>query len=355
MHIGILVPPWASVPPRGYGAIEMLAGWLAVRVQAAGHRVTLVTTGDSTCPVPRLAPFPQARPQEAGNTSTELVHVLEAYDELAGLDLDLLHDHSLTGPVLAAARPPAWPVVTTAHWTLEGHIGRMYERMGRALPLLAISEAQRSSAPAVRFADMIYHGVDTDQVPVGPGGGPLAFVGRMSADKGVHTAITTARAAGRPIRVAAKMTTFEERRYFEEAVRPLLGPDAEYVGELDRPDVLRLLGEATAMLMPVAWHEPFGLVAVEALACGTPVLATPRGALPEIVEPGRTGYLCPDGPALAAAVGRVGELSRADCRRSAETRFSADRMAAEHLRFYARVLGDPVTTPGPAHRARGTG
>ena len=173
----------------------------------------------------------------------------------------------------------------------------------------------------------------------------------MSPDKGAHRAVRVARATGLPLLLAAKMREPEEREYFERRVRPLLGDGVEFVGEVGGVDKLELLGEARALLMPIRWPEPFGMVMVEALACGTPVIAFPEGAAPEVVEHGRTGFLCGDEPEMVAAVRRLDELDRAACRRSVVERFSARRMAAQHVSVYRSVLEERrLRVPRPAHQ-----
>jgi glycosyltransferase involved in cell wall biosynthesis len=189
----------------------------------------------------------------------------------------------------------------------------------------------------VRIAAVIPHGLDLTGFRLGAGGGYVAFLGRMHPGKGVSTAIRVARAAGLPLRIAAKMREPTERAYFQAEVEPLLGGDVEYVGEIAADEKSAFLGGATCLLNPLAWPEPFGLVMVEALASGTPVVATPCGAAPEIVDHGVTGFLAGSVVDLAAAVRRVGELDRGACRRAAEERFSAERMVRDHLALYGRA------------------
>jgi glycosyltransferase involved in cell wall biosynthesis len=200
---------------------------------------------------------------------------------------------------------------------------------------------------------VIHHGVDLDRYPYDEGsGGYLAFLGRMCPEKGPHRAIDIARRAGAPLRIAAKMREPAERAFFEAFVEPQLGGDIEYVGELGFADKLALLGEAVALLNPIAWPEPFGLVMVEALACGTPVLALAAGSAPEIVLDGRTGFLADSVELLAARVAAVGDLDRRLCRSSVEAHFSAEAMVREHVRIYKRMLrpldaeADAVVTKG---------
>jgi glycosyltransferase involved in cell wall biosynthesis len=234
---------------------------------------------------------------------------------------------------------------------------RLYAAAASQVSVVAISHAQRRSAPEVPVAAVIHHGIDVAALPFGAGdGGYVLFLGRMSPDKGAHRAIRVARRAGRRIMLAAKMWEPAERRYFAERVEPLLGPDASYLGAVGGRRKLDLLTGAAALLNPIRWPEPFGLVMIEALACGTPVLSFPAGSAAEIVEPGRTGFLCIDEEDMAAKLALVPGLDRVHCRHSAATRFSTARMVDGHLALYRRLLGErvlagprrsrPVVTPG---------
>jgi glycosyltransferase involved in cell wall biosynthesis len=188
---------------------------------------------------------------------------------------------------------------------------------------------------------LIHHGIDIDTHPLGAGNGGYAlFLGRMSPDKGVHTAARVAREAGMPLRIAAKMREPAERAYFREDVEPLLGGGIEYVGEVAGPAKLELLREASCLLNPIDWDEPFGMVMIEAMACGTPVVATPRGSSPELIEEGVTGFVRSTFDGLVGAVAKAGAFDRVRIREHAAERFSAERMVARHLRLYGRVIDD---------------
>jgi glycosyltransferase involved in cell wall biosynthesis len=226
------------------------------------------------------------------------------------------------------------------HGALDADLGALYADAASRVSIIAISHAQRRTAPEIPVVAVIHHGIDVAAMPLGHGsGGYVLFLGRMSADKGVHRAIRAARAAGRPIVVAAKMWEDAEHRYFAEVVKPLLGPDAVYVGEVGGAQKMELLAGAEALLNPIQWPEPVGLVMIEALACGTPVLTFAEGAAPEIVEHGRTGFLCRDEDDMARRIGQIGEIDRSACRASVAARFSTSRMVADHLALYRRLLG----------------
>ncbi len=337
MRIGLIAPPWVPVPPPGYGGTEVVVDNLARGLQAQGHDVRLFTVGESTCPVPRSWRFPTAV-GPMGAALPEAAHLLDAYEALA--DRDVIHDHTMLGPLLSSGRtPPGTVVVTTAHGTFSEDARRLYAATADRVALVAISADQRASAPELPVAAVIHHGIDLQRYRAGPGGGGyLLFIGRMSADKGPHRAIEVARRTGRRLVIVTKMRDPGEHDYHRQVIRPLLGPDVEVYGELDEAQRIELLRHADALLDPIEWQEPFGLVMAEALACGTPVLAYPRGAAPEIVMPGRTGFLCADVPSMAAAVRALDRISRDDCRHAAETHFSLERMVADHVRLYELLV-----------------
>jgi glycosyltransferase involved in cell wall biosynthesis len=337
LSIGLLAPPWVPVPPPAYGGTELVVGQLACELDRLGHRVTLFATRDSTCRVPKAAALSDAAPAERiGQSVVELNHVMAGYEALAGCDI--VHDHTLVGPAWAAARGRD-RVVTTCHGPLDGDLHGIYLRYGKLLPLVAISADQAARAPDIAVDRVIHHGICPDEYPPGEGdGGYLLFLGRMTPEKGAREAALTARAAGVPLLLAAKKRERAECEYFAAEVAPLLGGDVEYVGEADHERKLELLRGARALLNPICWPEPFGLVMLEALACGTPVLSHPVGAAPEIVTHGVTGFLCPDRAALVAAVHRVSELDRAACRREVAERFCTTRMVAEHLALYEDLI-----------------
>jgi glycosyltransferase involved in cell wall biosynthesis len=274
-----------------------------------------------------------------GDGLIELRHAAAAHDALASCDI--VHDHTLIGPFLCRYRPGP-EMVTTIHGPFNDALVDTYRRTAGEVPLIAISHNQASRAPAsVPVAAVIHHGLDVDRYAFGPGAGNyLVSLGRMNPDKGIDLAIETARRAGVRLLIAAKMREPGERRYFDKVIRPQLGSDVEYVGEADHRQKLELLQGATALLNPIQWPEPFGLVMIEAMACGTPVISTPRGAAPEIVEHGVTGFLGRTTTELAGAVASVADLDRRACRDAVEARFSMNRMARDHERLYRSVLTD---------------
>lgn len=340
LKIGILAPPWASVPPAAYGGTEAVLSDLVVGLAAAGQEVILYATGDSTAPVPLVRAGTPATWDRVGHGVVELPHVMEGYEALTGCDI--IHDHTLLGPAWALASGHD-RVVTTSHGPLGGELSAIYQRYAKRIPVIAISHDQAQRAPEVMVDRVIHHGLDPATYPVGSGeGGFLLFLGRMTADKGVRQAVLAARSAGRRLIVAAKCREEPEREYFHDQIEPLLGDTVEFVGEVGGQDKLKLLGSASALLNPIQWPEPFGLVMIEALACGTPVIACPIGAAPEIVDNGVTGYLCSDSDALARAIDNCDQLSRHGCREAVVERFSTHRMVDDHLALYRELVSDDV-------------
>jgi glycosyltransferase involved in cell wall biosynthesis len=231
--------------------------------------------------------------------------------------------------------------VTTAHCPLDGEGARLYGRMSRSAIIVAASEAQ--VVPGVPVARVIHHGIDASAFPVGAGdGGYLVFLGKFTPEKGAHRALEAAYKAGQRLFLAGKVREPAERWYFERYVAPYLNDRLRFVGEVTPEEKRDLLAGARALLFPIRWNEPFGMVMLEALACGTPVLAFDEGAAGEVVEDGRTGFLCHNEAHMAEAIDRVDELDRQACRAAVEDHFSAERMVAEYLELFAQLVFEPL-------------
>ncbi|HSU34292.1 MAG TPA: glycosyltransferase family 4 protein [Propionibacteriaceae bacterium] len=343
MRIGLIAPPWVPVPPPAYGGLESVVDRLARGLARAGHDVLLAAAANSTCPVD-LVPGMEDVPPDApitGDTITELAHVAKAYAAMSGMDV--IHDHTIAGP-LYRHRPVGVPVVVTNHGPFEPRPNLLFHKMQSDTTIVAISHHQASTACDVQIDRVIHHGLDVDDIAVGPGGTYAAFLGRMCEDKGPRQAIEVARLAGMPLKIAAKMREEAELCYFRANVEPLLGGDIEYVGEVDEAGKYQLLGNAIVLLNPIQWAEPFGLVMIEALACGTPVVATRAGSVPEIIQDALTGFIRDDHAGLAQGLLRANDLDRKVCRKVAETQFSTARMVADHVELYRQL-----------HRARQRG
>ena len=343
LRIGILAPPWVTIPPVGYGGTERVIDRLARGLDLAGHDVRLWTTGESTCPVPRGSTLPTARREAMGTSSIELRHTLEGYEWFAEQGCDVIHDHTLVGPFLATATAP---VITTNHGPFDNpELATIFSRLPRTIPIIAISRSQASVAPGlgVHVSHVIHHGINVDEVPEGDGLGDehgpyLLFLGRMNPAKGVLEAIDTARTTGHRLLIAAKMRETGEFAFYDDEVAPRCTGGIEFIGEVAGTVKDRLIGGALALLSPIQWPEPFGLMMIEALAAGTPVISTRRGAAPEIVVDGRTGFLCDDTADLARAVRSLERIDRRDCRSDVAQRFSVEKMVARHVAAYRDLL-----------------
>jgi len=334
-----VAPPSVPVPPPAYGGTETVLDTLARALQAAGHDVLLATTGDASCPVPRTWCIERAAGVGVGGTDVELRHAVHAHQAAREWDADIVHDHTMLGALLGPALASA-PVVTTNHGPFDvPALSALFAAIADQVHIIAISADQASAAGTIPIAATIHHGVDLDRFPPGAGGGGYAlFLGRMHPDKGVHIAARVARMAEVPLLIAAKKQEPHEVEYFDAQVRPLLTSEVRYVGEVSNDDKAELLGDAMCLLNPIQWSEPFGMVMIEAMATGTPVVATPFGSVPEIVTDARTGYLRTDERDLARAVLASTSLDREQCRAEVQARFSAERMAADHLDLYQRLM-----------------
>jgi glycosyltransferase involved in cell wall biosynthesis len=331
MRIGMIAPAWLPIPAPAYGGTETVVDTLTRALRDAGHSVLLVCHPDSTCDVERRSVVPAEDTVRMGRASIELEHAIGAYELVQ--ECDVVHDHTLAGPPLSV-RYPQLPVVATNHMPFTRTMTAIFRSSCPPVALVAISHSHAASAD-VPIAGVVHHGVDLADFPVGDGaGGYVAVLSRMAAEKGVHRAISIAKAAGVPLRIAAKMREPREVAYFEEFVEPHLGDDIVYVGELDAAGKRLLLGSAAALLNPIEWAEPFGMAMVEAMACGTPVVGGARGAAPEIVEQGVTGFLGDTDDELVRGLHDIGTIDRDACRSRVAEHFSAERMAAGYLQVY---------------------
>lgn len=340
MRIAQIAPLAEPVPPERYGGTERVVSYLVEELVSRGHQVTLFASGDSRTEADLVAAATRAVRGDPSHPAQLARHVraLGMVFERAP-EFDLIHSH-VDYLAFPAARLSPVPTVHTLHGRLDLPEVVPVFREFTDLPLVSISQAQRAPLDGlgVTWLGTVHHGVPPAAYPYSPRGGRyLAFVARMSAEKRPDLAIAVARRVGLPLKLAAKVGQ-RDRDYFERTVRPLLDdPLVEFLGELDEPAKLDLLAGALALLFPIDWPEPFGLAMIEALACGTPVIARPRGAVPEVVAPGRTGFIAETVEELAGAVRRVDTLDRAACRAEVETRFSVRRMVDDYEALYRRL------------------
>jgi glycosyltransferase involved in cell wall biosynthesis len=270
-----------------------------------------------------------------GRASIELEHAIGAYELVK--DAEVVHDHTLAGPPLSL-RYPRLPVVATNHMPFTRTMTAIFGAAVPPVALVAISHSHAASTE-LPIAAVVHHGVDLAEFPVGDGtGGYVAVLSRMAPDKGVHRAIAIAKAAGVQLRIAAKMREPREQEYFDQYVRPELSDDIIYLGELGAEDKRALLAGASALLNPISWPEPFGMAMVEAMACGTPVVGCPRGAAPEIVEHGVTGYLGDSDEEMIDGLQTLDRIDRAACRSRIADLFSVERMVDGYVRVYRDAI-----------------
>lgn len=334
MRIALLAPPWIPVPPPGYGGTESVVGQLADGLSGAGHEVILAAHPDSTS-AGRLVEVRCRLAGGAGDLTDEINFTRAAWRQLQLQAPDVVHEHTAGGADVDAGSIPR---VATMHGPCDERLGPVYRQLGQRSAIVAISHSQANLATGVPVAKVIHHGLDPDAFPVGQGtGGFLLHLGRMSPTKGIDSAIRVAERAGVDLVIASKIREPDEVEYFNQVIRPMLGRRVTFHGETQGPEKLQLLGDAMALLNPIRWPEPFGMVMIEAMACGTPVIATPCGAAPEIVEHEKTGYICTDEPAMIGAVQRLADLDRRACRRRVELHFSTARMVEAHIELYERV------------------
>ena len=353
LRIAQAAPPFERVPPQAYGGTERIVHGLVTELDRRGHEVTTFASGDSVVPGRHIETVPQAlRP--IGYTGDSLPWMqLTMQKILAHIDeFDLIHSH-LEWQSLLLARISPIPVVSTFHGRLDL---AWAEDLLEDPPggLVAISNSQASAHPDVPWAGVVYNGLRLADAPFGrKRSDALCFVGRVAREKGIVEAIEVAQAAGRPLRIAAKVAAGGvERDYYDEVFYPALkaaGKTVEYLGEISQAERDQLFAESDAVLMPGSWPEPFGLVAIEALACGTPVIARRSGALPEIIRDGIDGFLGDDVTAMAFKVDRVADLDRAAIRESVIDRFSVERMTDGYEAVYRDRLAErrPVAVMDP--------
>jgi glycosyltransferase involved in cell wall biosynthesis len=339
LHVAMVAPPWFSIPPDAYGGIEEVVGDLTRTLIARGHQVTLVGAGEDRTPARFLRTYKDPPSSQLGEPLPEVIHAAATAQLLADLDVDIVHDHTLAGPLTAVGRDV--PTVATAHGPVDGDIGDYYRQLGDAVSLVAISRAQRAMAPELNWVGTVYNGVDVATFPFQEEKEDwVLFVGRFNPDKGAHLAVEAARAAGRPIVLAGKVNEPAEEEYFEQAIRPSLGPEVTYVGEVDAAGKRELYAKAACLVFPVRWPEPFGMVMIEAMACGTPVAALNSGSVPEVVVDGTTGIICEAVTELPAAIQKAGRLRPAACRDHVSENFDLSVVAEGYEKVYRKVIAD---------------
>lgn len=339
MRIAQVSPLYESVPPKAYGGTERVVHFLTEELVRMGHEVTLFASGDSVTTA-TLAPQCEQALRLAGGLVDGLADHICMVEQVVqrASEFDVVHFHidHLHFPI---SRALSLPQLTTLHGRLDlSNLPRIYEEFAD-MPVVSISDAQRAPLPHARWIGTVHHGLPRDLLRFNPRGGDyFAFVGRISPEKRVDRAIGIAKALKIPIRIAAKVDP-ADRDYFADQIKPLLNdPLVDYIGEIGDAEKGDFIGNARALLFPIDWPEPFGLVLIEAFACGTPVVAFRNGSVPEVMEEGVTGYTVNDMHAAIEAARRVGQLDRARIREVFEQRFTSTRMAEDYLRIYGEFL-----------------
>ena len=348
MRIAQVAPLVESVPPKHYGGTERIVAYLTEELVRLGYKVTLFASGDSVTNA-ELVPVCQQSFRHNKRAKDYLsleVLLMDHVMQRAG-EFDVIHFH--TGCLhYLISRHLTVPHVTTLHGRLDTpELLRLYERF-RDMPMISISNSQRTPWPCANWQGTIYHGLPKDLFRFHPEPGEyLAFLGRASPEKRVDRAIEIAKRVGMPLKIAAKVDP-ADRRYFKQQIEPLLNDShIEWLGEISDKDKDEFLGSAYALLFPIDWPEPFGLVMIESMACGTPVVAYECGSVPEVMEDGVTGFIVRDVDDAAKGVNRIRDLSRARCREVFEKRFAAERMANDYLEIYNRLVDSDVERTQP--------
>ncbi len=339
MHIAQIAPLTEAVPPKLYGGTERVVHWITEELVALGHEVTLYASGDS-CTSARLeAAWPRALRLDGSIRDPNALHILmlERVRQRAD-EYDILHFHLDYYPFSLFARQPT-PFVTTLHGRLDLPEHQPLFATFPTVPVVSISNAQRRPVPHAGWVRTIHHGLPEQLLtPQNVKPGYFGFLGRIAPEKGVDRAIHIAKAAGIPIKIAAKVDKVD-REYFEEKIKPQIdGTSVQYIGEITDADKSEFLSGAIGLLVPIDWPEPFGLVMIEAMACGTPVIAFNRGSVPEIIEDGVNGFIVEDEQGAIGAAYRLPELSREKIRTCFEERFTARRMALDYLAVYRSLM-----------------
>ncbi|MFJ6903720.1 glycosyltransferase family 4 protein [Streptomyces griseoluteus] len=349
LDITMITTPWFALPPVAYGGIEAMCAELVDGLVELGHRVTVIGVGHNGTKGRFIATDDSpAGARRLGNSGPEVLHAARAARVLRSLDSDVVHDHSTVGPLQAGQRRA--PTVVTAHGPVTGETGRYYRALGDTVHMVALSRAQQAQAPDIPWTGQVHNALRTDQYPYRDRKGDhVLFLGRIAADKGVHLAIDAAREAGLPLTVAGGCNDPDEQPYVETELRPRMGDDVRWVGEADWRTKLDLLASARCLLFPIQWEEPFGMVMIEAMACGTPVVALRRGSVPEIVEEGVTGLICDHPAQLAAALGSVDRLDPRACRVRVRRHFDTDQMAAAYAALYQQLCREHPRSEQAAH------
>jgi glycosyltransferase involved in cell wall biosynthesis len=358
LRVAMVVPPYFDVPPQAYGGVEAVVADMTDALIARGHAVTLIGAGRPGTRADFLPVWDRTVPEQLGEPFPEVMHALASRRAVERLisqrRVDLVHDHTLAGALNAAGYAAAGiPTVVTVHGPVDDRTSRYYAALRDEVALVAISHRQRALAPGLNWVGTVHNGLRLDTWPMRREKGDFAlFLGRFHPDKAPHLALDAAHAAGLRLVLAGKCTESIEQEYYETEVLPRLTSRDTVVGVADADAKRRLLARARCLLFPVQWEEPFGMVMIESMACGTPVVALRAGAVPEIVVPGVTGIICDRPEELPGALHEVAQIRPDACRAHVGQHFSAASLAAGYEQVYRRVLARPGAGPAGAASPR---
>ncbi|MFI6999627.1 glycosyltransferase family 4 protein [Nocardia sp. NPDC050175] len=344
-RIAMVVPPYFDVPPKAYGGVEAVVADLVDSLVARGHDVTLLGAGEPGTKATKFIPlWDNICPERLGEPFPEVLHALRArraIEKLAAAgSIDLVHEHTFAGPLNAPAyRGLGLPTVVTVHGPVEGECYEYYREMGDEVSLVAISDRQQELAPDLNWAGRVHNALHPEEWPFRADKDDYAlFLGRFNECKAPHLALEAAHAAGIPLVLAGKCSEPSEIKYFEEQVRPLLTDQDHVFGLADATDKRKLLAGAKCLLFPIRWEEPFGMVMIESMVCGTPVVALRGGAVAEVIVDGVTGRVCDDPAELTAAIAEVQTMDPAACRAHVEANFGADTLGRGYEQVYRKLM-----------------
>lgn len=344
MRIVLVVPPYFDVPPNGYGGVEAVVADLADALVGRGHQVTVLGAGQSATAAQFVPLWDQALGDRLGEPYPEIVHALKvrrAVARIAAADgIDVIHDHTFAGPLNAPAyHSLGLPTVVTVHGPIDNDLYPYYRELSDDVGLVAVSDRQRELAPDLNWIGRVHNALRVEEWPFQTEKRDyVLFLGRFAPYKGAHLAVQAAHQAGVPLVLAGKCNEPAEKAYFEECVRPLLNENDHVFGVADATSKRELLADAQCLLFPIQWEEPFGIVMIEAMACGTPVVALRGGAVPEVVVDTVTGLICEEPAGLPAAIEQARELDPARCRAHVAANFGVAQLGSGYERIYQRVL-----------------
>lgn len=351
LNVVIAAPPYFDIPPNAYGGVEAVVADLADGLVDLGHRVTIIGAGRSGTKADLVTVWDRTIPERLGDPYAEVMHAVltrRAVEDLAmAAEADVVHDHTFSGPLNASVYAElGLPTVVTVHGPPHAEVRGYYQALGAEISLVAISRNQQSLAPELNWVSTVHNGLR-------PGAWPFQTVkddyalwlGRYHPDKAPHEAIKACHAAGLPLVLAGKCSEPVEKRYYADVIEPMLTPDDKVIGVADAKLKRELLANARCLLFPVQWEEPFGMVMIEAMVCGTPVVALRRGAVPEVVLHEVTGLICDEPEELPDALNAVRAIDPFECRTHVERHFSAYKMADGYARCYHEAIAKTAGAP----------